>query len=138
MGVSIDNTKAFMDGKGMHYRATGDGKALFVGIGDMDNSPDIDILIVFGDDDKHVQMRLTDMCKFPEGKMGNMFKTCSDVNARFRWIKFYVNRERVSITAETDAVISPETAGSEVFELIMRMANIVDEAYPTFMKAVWS
>ena len=138
MGLCIDNTKAYFDNKGLHYREVKDGKALRIGMNGFDNIPSIDILLVFGDSDKDVALRVYDLCKFNADKQGKMFKACSAMNAKFRWIKFYVDKSDNTISAENDAVISPETAGSEVFELVMRTCSIVDEAYPELMKAMWA
>ena len=138
MGVSIEMTKAYMESKGMRYRQTDDGKALICGIGGLDNAPDIDILVVFDDNDTGVMLRTYNICKFSEDKLQKMYKACSEQNAHFRWIRFYVNKEKDAVMCQDDAIIQPDTAGQEIFELMMRMAGIIDEAYPNFMKAMWA
>ena len=42
------------------------------------------------------------------------------------------------MTVADDAILLPESAGAEVFELMMRMAGIIDQAYPELMKALWA
>ena len=140
MGLCLDKTKAYFDSKELHYREVQEGKALRVGFSAMamDNMQRVDITVFFGDDDKDVAVRVFDICKFPEEKRSKMFKVCSTLNAKFRWIKFYVDKSDNTINAANDAVVSPDTAGSEVFELVMRTCSIVDEAYPELMKAMWA
>ena len=42
------------------------------------------------------------------------------------------------IIAQIDAYIDERTCGYECASLVRRVVNITDEAYPTFMKALWS
>ena len=42
------------------------------------------------------------------------------------------------INLEDDAIVDDETGGKEVFDLVMRMAAIADEAYPELNRAIWS
>ena len=138
MGISIEMTKAFMDSKSMRYQESNDGKVLKVGIGGLKNKGSVDILVFFDDDDTSVGIRCFNICSVPENKKQDIYKVCSQQNHRFRWVKFYVGSEDNSVSAEDDAVIQPESCGEEIFELILRMAGVVDEAYPIFMKALWS
>lgn len=138
MGISIEMTKAFLDARSMRYQETEDGKALRVGIGGLDNKGRLDILVVFDDDDGTVAIRAYNVCNVPENKKQEIYRVCSQLNSRFRWVKFYVETEGDSVTAADDAVIQPESCGEEIFELIARMSGIVDDAYPALMKALWT
>lgn len=138
MGACIENTKKFFDGKGLHYEVLKDGKALRVGFGGLKNREAVKIIIIFDDSDRTVAIRAFDLCKIPADKVANLYETCSDLNKQFRWIKFYVDKSDNTINAANDAVVSPDTVGSEVYELVMRTCNIVDEAYPELMKAMWA
>ena len=138
MGLSIQMTKAFFESKGLRYRETDDGKALFVGFGGLKNKGDLEILLIFDDDDRAVAIRAVDVATAPENKHAELFRLCSNLNFKYRWVKFYVNKKRGAIAAEDDAVINPDSAGEEIFELILRMAGIVDQAYPEIMKALWT
>lgn len=138
MGISIEMTKAYLETKSMHCRTSNDGKALLVGIGGLPNKGTVDIIIVFDDDDTSVALRAYNICQVTEDKKQAMYKVCSQANDQYRWIKFYVSSSGNGVNAEDDAIIQPETCGEEIFELIIRMAGIVDTAYPLFMKALWS
>ena len=44
----------------------------------------------------------------------------------------------MNVHAEADALVDETTAAKVTMELMMRMAAIVDEAYPMINKAIWS
>ena len=70
--------------------------------------------------------------KFAAGIMA-----CNEMNAQWRWVKFYID-EDMDVMCEMDARIDEATCASECFELTLRVYDIIDKAYPTFMKALWS
>lgn len=102
-----------------------------------DNMTHIHNVLTFSDDTRDVQIHVWSIARMPEEKVGNACFVCSKLNSKYRWIKFYVDSDN-EITAETDAIITPSTVGEVCHELIRRMVNIVDEAYPVFMKMLWS
>ena len=52
-------------------------------------------------------------------------------------MKFCIDDDMDIVVAD-DAVIDEVTAGEEVLELVMRMAAIIDDAYPVINKAIWA
>ena len=103
------------------------------------NCPSIDVTFVFGDDGRDVEIRSYSIAKInaedPKQHLGALI-ACSEMNKKYRWIKFYLDDDN-EITAEDDAVIDPYTTGEECYKLLGHMVNIVDKAYPLFMKVVW-
>ncbi len=65
------------------------------------------------------------------------YKLLNAENAKYRWIKFYVDDDN-DIRAEMDAVLDLDTAGDECFELMLRMCDIVDDAYVEIQKGFWA
>ena len=59
------------------------------------------------------------------------------MNDRMRWVKFCIDKER-NVRAEVDAVIDDTNAGKVTMNLVLRMASIIDDAYPVINKAIWS
>ena len=59
-------------------------------------------------------------------------------NHKFRWIKFYVDDSDNTITAEADAITTPDEAGEEIFSVLARLVGIIDRAHPEMMKTLWS
>lgn len=102
-----------------------------------DNKESIDVLLVFDEDEHSVSCKCFNICKFAADKKEAMYKVCNEVNAQYRWLKFYVDESDNTITAQMDAVIQVESCGPECYEIVGRSVSIVDEAYPKFMKAIW-
>ena len=84
-----------------------------------------------------VHLVATNFVIVPEDKFAAVLMACNESNAKFRWVKFYVN-DKLNVCAEADAIIDAESGGREVTELAFRISDIVDDAFPAFMKAVYS
>ena len=95
----------------------------------------IEILVIF-EPDGHIGIRCFDFMKVTEDQFPAALMCCNDLNKGMRWVKFYIDDDG-DINLEDDAILDPNSAGEEVFELVMRMAIIADEAYPTINKAIW-
>ncbi len=139
MNLSTKNFTQVLDSKNLRYdvdeRPEQEDCVVSIGI-TMDNSS-FRVKLFIDDDNKHVALRCFSIANAPENKYANALVTCNKCNLEYRWIKFVIDSDR-DINAQDDAVISPETAGEELFELMLRMLNIVDDCYPEFMKAIWS
>ncbi|MBR6951111.1 MAG: YbjN domain-containing protein [Oscillospiraceae bacterium] len=98
----------------------------------------LEILVIF-DKENHngVHFMCTGFCKVPENKLGAMLIACNEANKQYRWFKFYVT-DKQEIMAEDDAILDMANVGEECVELVARMVNVVDEAYPSFMKAIYA
>ena len=98
----------------------------------------IDIYLFFEEDNHDVHIVGRNFIKVPEDKLEKMYKVVNQQNKTYRWMKFTVNEDKGEVEVEDDAIIQLDTCGDEAFELIARMSNIVDEAYPDLMKALWA
>lgn len=96
----------------------------------------VTILVVF-DDERTVAIRCLDYIRVSEAQFAQALIGCNEMNKQMRWVKFVLNDENF-IGLEDDAVVEPETAGSEIVELILRMASIADDAYPQINKLLWA
>lgn len=137
MGIAIEMTKAYLDSRSVKYQELEKGSVLRVGYGGLKNKGDVAVIVHFDEDDRSVALRSLEICTVPEQKKQEIYKVCSQVNAKARWVKFYVHSKNNTLTAADDAVIQPESCGEEVFELVVRMVRIVDDMYPEFMKVIW-
>lgn len=137
MGMTMKMVEAYLDSRDLKYRKL-DDDCIRCGIGGLDHIGKMDITIFFDDNDRTVAVRAFNVCKVPAEKKPAIYKLCSDLNGRFRWVKFHVDESDDTITAEDDAVLEANTAGEEIFELMVRMTSIVDDAYPIFMKEIFA
>ena len=83
----------------------------------------------------HAQM-MTVIEKVPDEKFVDVVLACNQVNARFRYVKFVVDKEN-DVIVFTDAILDPSSAGDECFELLIRSLKIISDAKPTVMKAIY-
>ena len=134
---ALESFAALMEAKDMNVRLTDeDENVCFVGF-NLDNT-EVGILMFFAEDCSDVHFVGRDFVKIPEDKVDVVYKVCNECNSKYRWVKFVWDEEAGKVTCQADAVVEPETVAEECYATVMRLAGIVDEAYPLFMKAVWA
>lgn len=82
-------------------------------------------------------IRCFDLVRVSEEQYPKALMSCNALNDRMRWVKFCIDKER-NVQAEVDAVIDDTNAGKVTMNLVLRMASIIDDAYPVINKAIWS
>lgn len=96
------------------------------------------VFFKFNDEGTNVHIEGHEFLSVPEDKYGKVLVAVNAMNIEYRWVKFTLNTERSEVVAEDDAVIQLDSCAEESFELMLRMNNIVDEAFPAFQKAMWA
>lgn len=97
----------------------------------------VQLIIFFDADEDAVAIRCFDLVRVSEEQYPKALMSCNALNDRMRWVKFCINKER-NVQAEVDAVIDNTNAGKVTMNLVLRMASIIDDAYPVINKAIWS
>ena len=97
----------------------------------------VQLIIFFDADEDAVAIRCFDLVRVSEEQYPKALMSCNALNDRMRWVKFCIDKER-NVQAEVDAVIDDTNAGKVTMNLVLRMASIIDEAYPVINKAIWS
>jgi hypothetical protein len=98
----------------------------------------IDIFLDFDEADTHVHIEGVNFIQVPEDKFECMYKIVNECNDRYNYEKFVLREKHSQICVVDDAVIQLDSCGEECYELMMRMATVVEDAYPRFMKAIWA
>ncbi len=102
-----------------------------------DNLNTIPIYFFFDKDGENmVALKCWDILNF-NGKEANGVLACNELNAKYRWIKFFIDKDNDTV-ADCDAYLDDVSCGEECVRLLRRMVNIVDDAYPELAKARWS
>jgi len=127
--------KNYFDQKGTKYRELDNG-LLSVSY-NADNTSDITIILSVDEDEGKVEFFSFSIGQFKQEQFAQGLIACNDCNAKYRWVKFYINDDN-RICVRSDAIIDESTCGEECREVIMRMVGIIDECFPVFMKARWS
>lgn len=103
-----------------------------------DNIQSIKFHVAFDKDgDGMVQIYGWDIGNFGGDKTDKGIEVCNEMNKKYRWVKFYLDNDN-DVCVSTDSYICEANAGSVCLNLVRRMINIVDEAYPSFMRALWA
>ena len=132
--LTMKAVAAYFDSKDLKYTYNDEKNFIRLGM-NIDIKGSMEILLIF-DDDRTMALKSYNYLSFPEDKKQLMYAVCSKVNADYRWVKFYVDESDNTITVEDDAVLDISSAGDEAFELCLRMFDIGQKAYTTFMKAL--
>ena len=97
----------------------------------------VQLIIFFDADEDAVAIRCFDLVRVSEEQYPKALMSCNALNDRMRCVKFCIDKER-NVRAEVDAVIDDTNAGKVTMNLVLRMASIIDDAYPVINKAIWS
>ncbi len=135
MTKTLDNIKSYFKANDLKYLEVKEGEVIRVNFSGLENAGSVEILVITDDNDRTIGLRSFNLLKVKDELKPKMYKVCSDLNHKFRWVKFYVDDSDNTVTAESDAVTQAESAGEEAFELVMRMTGIIDEAYDELMRA---
>ena len=92
--------------------------------------------IFSGDEGKYLSLYLV-YENVPEDRIANMIFACNELNTKYKWITFYVDGDR-DLMLHDDAILAPENAADEAFEILLRTINIGKEAKPTIMRALYA
>lgn len=131
-------TADYMEEKGLHYELRGDEEEIVRVSYRMDNRDSLEILMIFDEDETSVQLLSPCYIKVPESKKDVVYEICNRMNNTYRWVKYTLDEKDSSIDIRLDSMLPREYDGALAVEYSMRMANIADEAYPEFMKAIWA
>ncbi len=124
----------YMDSKGIKYTEKNERTVRVAYNGD--NLRTIPVYVSFDKDGEPLaQFRCWEIANFKD-KIAQALFVCNQLNAKYRWIKFYLDDDK-DILCECDAYVDERTGGVICLNLVRRMVNIIDESYPTIMKALF-
>lgn len=99
-----------------------------------DNYSGLYVYIIF--DDRSVQIKCLEICKFPEDKNLIMLQTANKLNCDYRWVKFTAEPSG-KLGASIDFEIDDKTSSKDAVAVISKINSIIDLAYPIIMKALY-
>ena len=124
-----------LNAEGLRYSVNElDGGKVYISLGFGGRSTDF--FFDGRDEGSHVAIR-TIFDKCPEDRFAELIVVCNALNVEYRWVKFYVDKDN-DIMVSDDAIVSPETAGEECFELLVHTISILNDVKPTLMRAIYS
>ena len=102
------------------------------------NGGKISIFFRFDESDTHVHLEGMDFVTVPKDKFDAVYPVLNELNDKYVHVKFVLDTSDGEINARDDDIIQLDSCGPECFELMIRMVQIVEDAYPQIMKAMWS
>lgn len=128
---------SYLEAKEMKYSVVNEERAV-IRVGWNLEGTTLGVFFMFDENGTSVHIEGHDFLTFTKDKCDKMYKICNDLNRKYRWVKFTVDVEKSVAVVECDAVIQLDTCAEEAVELMLRMTNIVEDAYPIIMKALWA
>ncbi len=125
---------SYMDEKGVRYDDIGEDLVRVTYNGEKQKT--IPVVVSFDKDGGNlVSFHCWDIASFKE-KPADGLVACNFLNSKYRWVKFYIT-DKSDAVCSNDALLD-EDCGAECLQLVLRMVDIIDDAYPVFMKALYS
>lgn len=123
----------YMDANGIKYR---DEEEFRVRVAyNCKNLKTIAVIVMFDRKGNNlVQFACTDIASFNGDKYAPGVVVCNSLNNKYRWVKFYLDDE-CDLMVGADAIVDMDTVGPVCCEIVQRMVDIIDAAYPDIMRA---
>lgn len=83
--------------------------------------------------DNDAAVRVFEFIPIPAGKEHQAIHMCDEMNRQFRFAKFTTNGPNISL--QMDMPVETQNPGPVCVELLIRLLQISEEAYPAFQKA---
>ncbi len=73
----------------------------------------------------------------PDDKTADMLVLCNEINSQYKWVTFYLDKDN-DLIINNNAILCPENAAEETFELLLRMIQITEELKPKIMRTIYA
>lgn len=115
---------------------SGESSALITGF-DLKSGRSLQIFFISSSVSKgeDLAVRVFQYLTFPESKKDAVIKACNEANEQYRFVKF-VCHDNGNVSIDTDMAAETQNAGAVAVELLYRLLDIADAAYPIFEKAL--
>lgn len=95
------------------------------------------IRFISRDNDNDVAVRVFGFVSVEPRKISKILPVINTLNNKYRFVKFVCDDDG-DVNVEYDFPISATRPEESATELVLRIANILDEAYPELMHVLWS
>ena len=141
MATGAANLMAFttsLDQRDIKYAELQNAKQPAVRIGySLNNINHLDVFFWFDEDGETMHFGSGVITHVPDNKTEAALQAINAANVNYRWLTFFLDKDN-DIVASGDHILAPNVVGDTCYELLQRTLNICDEAYSSFMKAIWS
>ena len=134
--VAICNALKTQDGLKVFTEDHGDSSEAWLSFR-VDNGPSYRIHFISNDDDNDVAVRVFGLLKVDEQNKSKLLPVLNDLNNKFRFVKFVCDKDN-DINIEYDFPVKGSAPAVSASEMVARFVKIIDEAYPSLMRAMWA
>ena len=99
-------------------------------------APSVDVCFFSSDDDNDVSVRVVGIVRIPDHKRAAGLEAINQCNNQFRFVKFVLDKDN-DVNLEFDMPVNTLIPGEVATEMLIRMIQILDDAYPVLMKTLW-
>lgn len=122
----------------LNYRVTQGKKSDVIRMGmSTDSGAKVEYVIFPSGKESDVSMRIYGLVKTPENKRAAVLKACNELNSKYRYAKFDVDKD-LDVNVEYDIARNNGALAETVMEIIVRFHKIIDDAYPMLMRTIWA
>ena len=113
----------------------GKSSAIVTGF-DLKSGRSIQILLISGELERgeDLALRVFQYADIPTERETEALRACNEANGKYRFVKF-VYHDNGSVVIEMDMPSETKDVGNVAVELLYRLLDIADDAYPIFEKA---
>jgi len=129
--------KSALDENDLKYRDVSNEnfQAIRLGFG-LENMSSGEVFIIFDDDGESYRIRSGVIMSVADSKRAKMLETINKVNNDYRWARFFIDGDGDLMIQEDVDFLVPDKHLAMIS--ILRFVQIMDDAYPEFMRAQWA
>lgn len=115
---------------------SGKSSAIITGF-DLKSGRSVQIFLISGvtEQGEDLAIRVFEYVTIPAGRATAALKACNEASGRYRFAKF-VYQENGNVSIEMDMPAEVRNVGDVAVELLYRLLDIADDAYPIFKEAL--
>ena len=95
------------------------------------------IRFISKDNDNDVAVRIFGLVTIDETHQAKVLPVINKLNSKYRFAKFVLDKDG-DVNLEYDYLVRCPDPAASAKEIVIRMVQIVDEAYPELMRAMWA
>ena len=124
---------------GLKHRTGTAGKLQYIELSFSGNNTNVIVRVITTDDGSEFKVMTEAFGRFPPEKIPDAYVLANHLCRKFKFAKFTVDDDG-DICAQWDMPdnVPADAVGRVITEVVLRLFNIVDDAYPETMKAIWS
>lgn len=94
------------------------------------------IRFISKDDDNDVSVRVFGLVRVETEEKPRILAALNELNVKYRFVKFCCDNDG-DVNVEYDYPVNAVNPAASAKEMVIRFTQIIDEAYPVLMRALW-